>query len=112
VDWVPVTSERFAKILSEEVSSLAPDLVRLYQQYAVQPFHLPCIRDEGSAMEQVFVIAKNGNRFLYFDDVEEDFGVAIPDDGLWPRIRAGGLRGECEQHHVRATFRLCLPGHR
>lgn len=30
--------------------------------------------------EEVFVVAKNGNCFLYFDDVEEDFGVAIPDD--------------------------------
>jgi hypothetical protein len=31
-------------------------------------------------MEQVFVLAKNGNRLLYFDDIEEDFGVATPDE--------------------------------
>jgi len=29
------------------------------------------------------VVAKNANRLLYNDDVEEDFGVAIPDvDGV------------------------------
>ena len=34
-------------------------------------------------MEQFFVVAKNGNHLLYFDDVEEEFGVAIPDgDGV------------------------------
>jgi hypothetical protein len=69
--------------LSEEVSRLAPDVLRLYRQYAVQPFHLLCHRDQESGTEQVFVLAKKGNRVLYFDDVEEDFGVAIPDqDGV------------------------------
>jgi hypothetical protein len=40
--------------------------------------------------EQVFVVVKNGNRVLYFDDVEDEFGVAIPDgDGV---MREWGLR--------------------
>lgn len=78
--WVPVTGEQFESILSEELSTLAPDVLRLYRRYAVQPFHLPCQRDQESGMEQVFVLAKKGNRLLYFDDVEEDFGVATPDE--------------------------------
>ena len=80
MDWAPVSKERFAEILSSEIPSLAPEIQRLYEQYAVQPFHLPCLRDQGGAQERVFVVAKNGNRLLYFDDVEEDFGVAIPDE--------------------------------
>ena len=80
VDWTPISEEQFTKILSNEVSSLAPDVLRLYQQYAVKPYQLPCARLQDSALEQVFVLAKNGNRLLYFDDVEEDFGVATPDD--------------------------------
>ena len=80
MDWTPVSGEQFAKILSNEVSSLAPNVQRLYQQYNVKPYQLPCLRDQDSALEQVFVLAKNGNRLLYFDDVEEDFGVATPDD--------------------------------
>ena len=80
MDWTPVSKERFDEILSGEISSLVPDMQRLYEQYAVEPFQLPCIRDQGAAREQVFVVAKKGNRLLYFDDVEEDFGVTILDE--------------------------------
>ncbi|HXE33308.1 MAG TPA: hypothetical protein VN087_05300 [Verrucomicrobiae bacterium] len=81
MDWAPVSKERFDEILSREISSLAPGVQRLYEQYAVQPFHLPCLRDQGAVREQVFVVAKKGNRLLYFDEVEEDFGITIPDEG-------------------------------
>jgi hypothetical protein len=80
VDWIPLSGEQFAKTLSSEVSSLASDVQRLYEQYAVTPYQLPCLRDQDSGPEQVFVFAKNGKRLLYFDDVEEDFGVATTDD--------------------------------
>ena len=80
MDWTPVNGEQFAKILSNEVSSLASDVQRLYERYAVKPYQLPCLRDQDSTLEQVFVLAKNGNRLLYFDEpFEEDFGVATPD---------------------------------
>jgi hypothetical protein len=83
VDWTPVARERFAEILSSEVSSLEPHVGRLYHQYAVEPFHLPCLRFCESGVEKAFVVAKSGDRLLYFDDVEEDFGVAILDgDGV------------------------------
>jgi len=66
--------------LSEEASAPAPDVLHLYRHYAVQPFQLPCQRDQNSGVEQIFVLAKNENRVLYFDDVEEDFGVSAPDE--------------------------------
>lgn len=74
------SKERFTTILSSETSSLVPHIQRLYDQYGVHPSYLPCLRDQGGARERVFVVAKNGNRLLYFDDVEEDFGVGIPDE--------------------------------
>jgi hypothetical protein len=38
---------------------------------------------ETPRFEHVFVVAKTGEHLLYYDDVEEDFGVAIPDgDGV------------------------------
>jgi hypothetical protein len=30
--------------------------------------------------EEVFFVGKNGNRLLYYDDVEEDFEVTILDE--------------------------------
>jgi len=83
MEWRPVSRETFEGILEEEVAALRPEVKRLYEQYAVALFHQPCIHVENSPIEQVFVVAKNGDRLLFYDDVEEDFGVAIPDkDGV------------------------------
>jgi|HubBroStandDraft_2_1064218.scaffolds.fasta_scaffold41953_2 hypothetical protein len=83
MDWVPVSKEKFEGILAEERAALRPEVMWLYEQYAVIPFQLPCIRDENSVTEYVFVLAKKEERLLYYDDVEEDFGVATPDgDGV------------------------------
>ena len=83
MDWVPVSKETFEAILAEELETLRPEVMRLYEQYAVPPFQQPCVREENSGTEHVFVLAKKEERLLYYDDVEEDFGVAIPDgDGV------------------------------
>jgi hypothetical protein len=80
MDWVPVSKESLKVILAEELEALRPEVMRLYEQYAVPPFQLPCLRGENSVTEYVFVLAKKEERLLYYDDVEEDFGVAIPDE--------------------------------
>ena len=80
MDWVPVSKEKFEGILAEELVALRPEVIALYEQYAVPPFRLPCLRNENSVTEYVFVLAKKEERLLYYDDVEEDFGVAIPDE--------------------------------
>jgi hypothetical protein len=51
-------------ILEEEISELPPEIKRLYEQYAVAPFHQPCIRFGDSPIEQVFVVAKNSDLAL------------------------------------------------
>jgi hypothetical protein len=83
MEWVPVSKEKFEAILAEELETLRPEVMRLYEQYAIQPFQQPCVREKNSETERVFVVAKKEERLLYYDDVEEDFGVAIPDgDGV------------------------------
>jgi len=58
MDWVPVSKETFEGILAEELEALRPEVMRLYEQYAVPPFQLPCLRGENSVTEYVFVLAK------------------------------------------------------
>jgi len=83
MEWVPVGREQFETILAEEIAALRPEIKRLYEQYAVPPFPQPCFRSESYANEQVYVVAKNCDRLVYYDDVEEEFGVSIPDaDGV------------------------------
>jgi hypothetical protein len=60
--------------------------------------------------EYVFVLAKKEERLLYYDDVEEDFGVAIPDeDGVlrnWGKVAFPDYRFEfaCRIHHPTGEF--------
>jgi len=79
MEWGPVNREKFESILAEETEALRPEVMRLYGQYTVSPFQQPCLREQNSATEHVFVVARNGEHLLYYDNVEEDFGVAIPD---------------------------------
>jgi hypothetical protein len=98
MDWVPVSKEKFEAILTDELETLRPEVIRLYEQYAVQPFQQPCVREENSGIEHVFVLAKKQQRLLYYDDVEEDFGVAILDgDGV---LRNWGNYGPLVQSGV------------
>jgi hypothetical protein len=42
-----------------------------------------CIRSEGYEPEQVYVVAREGNEVILFDDVEEEFGIGgIGQDGV------------------------------
>jgi hypothetical protein len=57
--------------------------LKAYDRYSTAPFEQSFLRDSLSSVERVFVVAKNGNRSLFFDDVEEEFGIGIPDsDGV------------------------------
>ena len=83
MEWAPIQRKQLEAILSEEIDTLRPELASVYAQYAVAPFEQPCLRSQNSEAERVFVVARNGNHLLYFDDVEEEFGVAIADvDGV------------------------------
>lgn len=81
--WIPISRETFENILRKEIETLPTEVLRIYKQYAVVPFEQPCFRDSEYPNERVFVAARAGDRLLFFDDVEEDFGVGIADsDGV------------------------------
>jgi hypothetical protein len=83
--WHPVSREKFEHLLKEEIETLTPAALEAYEKYSKAPYEQPCLRDSASGIERVFVVARNGNgnRLLFFDDVEEEFGVGVPDsDGV------------------------------
>jgi hypothetical protein len=81
--WHPVSREKFEHLLKEEIETLTPAALKAYEKYSKAPYEQPCLRDSASGIERVFVVARNGNRLLFFDDVEEEFGVGVPDsDGV------------------------------
>jgi hypothetical protein len=77
--WSPVSKENFERILTEEIAALTPDAASAYEKYATTPYEQRCWRSSDYGIERVFVVAKNGNRLLFFDDIEDEFGVGVPD---------------------------------
>lgn len=77
--WSPVTKEILERILKEEIAALTPEAAKVYEKFAIAPYQQRCSRSADSEIESVFVVAKNGNHLLFFDDVEEEFGVGIAD---------------------------------
>jgi hypothetical protein len=80
---VPVSREKFESILSQGIEALTPEILRTYELYAVPLYKQKCVRGADYGHEEVFVVARNGTRFIYYDDIEEDFGVSVADgDGV------------------------------
>jgi hypothetical protein len=77
--WSPVSKETLERILTEEIAALTPEATKAYQNYAVAPYEQRCSRTADYGIERVFVVARKGNHLLFFDDVEEEFGVGVPD---------------------------------
>jgi hypothetical protein len=66
--------------LKEEIAALTPEAARAYEKYAVAPYEQRCLRSADYGIERIFVVARNGSQLLFFDDVEEEFGVGVPDN--------------------------------
>jgi hypothetical protein len=77
--WSPVSKETFERILREEIASLTPEATKAYEKYSVTTYEQRCERSVDSGIERVFVVARKGNRLLFFDDVEDEFGIGVPD---------------------------------
>ena len=83
MEWQTVSREKFQSIFDEEVVALTPEAARVLKAHAIPIFEQPCFRSEDYGIEKVFVVARAGNRVLFFDDVEEEFGVGVPgNDGV------------------------------
>ena len=79
----PLNRARFDEILRDEVASLPPDALKIYEGYAIGVVEQPCDRGEQYGVESVFVVARAGSRLLLFDDAEDEFGIGVPgDDGV------------------------------
>jgi hypothetical protein len=83
MEWQKVSRRKFQSILDGEVAALTPEAARIFKVHTVPIFEQPCLRGENCDVEKVFAVARAENRVLFFDDVEEDFGVGVPDgDGI------------------------------
>jgi hypothetical protein len=79
---VTLSQEAFLGILKVEVEELSPEGRGLYETYSVPAFSQPAVRTNSVAIENVFVVARRGTQLLFYDDIEEEFGVdSLSGDG-------------------------------
>ena len=93
-DWNPLSRMQLDEMLSLELASLPPDAIEIYKRCAIDVVQQPCFRRTEYAVERVFVIARDGRRLLFFDDVEDEFAIGVPDDDGILREEKWGLYGE------------------
>jgi len=79
MSWHPISRDNFEHLLREELETLTPATLKIWQKYAIAPYEQSCVRNPDAGIERVFVVARNGNHLLFFDDVEDEFGVGVPD---------------------------------
>jgi SpoU rRNA methylase family enzyme len=77
-DWKPISRSAFESLVKQEISDFDSTDKELWSKYQVELRTAPILRSPQSGIEQVFVVAAIGERILFFDDVEDEFGVARP----------------------------------
>jgi hypothetical protein len=101
-DWAPISRVEFDALLAKEISTFEAADHELWSRYQVGVRSAPIVRSQEYGTEHVFVVAAIGDRILFFDDVEDEFGVArLPPDrpleeyGTYGELRFA-LRGLAE----------------
>jgi hypothetical protein len=98
--WRPITAAKLESLLVQELQSCSPEDVALFAKIRIEPRKIGFER--GGRIESVFVVAEIGERVLFYDDVEEEFEVATPD-------QVGVIRnivGQFELCHALAQIRI------
>ena len=74
MEWRPATIEAVCQIVQENLLSCDPNQIAAFEKYRVSPRYAPILRLRN--LEHVVVIAKKENQVIYWNDIEEGFGVS------------------------------------
>lgn len=77
-DWKAALLPEVLERIDSEKRDFDPMDKAQWSQCAVSPFPVKIMRD-GYGEESVFVVAREGQRVLFFDDAEDEFGGATLD---------------------------------
>jgi len=90
VAYKPLNKAEIEEGLRAEVLELPQDLHRYYEGVAVPVYEAGYADSREGPL--VLVIAKSGNRVVFYDDVEDDFGIGTIEDGA--SLKDCSLTGE------------------
>ena len=74
MEWKPATIEDVVQLIQDDLANCNREQTAAFDKYRVEP-HLSPIARSGN-IERVVVVARKGNEVIYWEDVEEGFGVS------------------------------------
>lgn len=82
MDWHPISLEELNLIVDSTVDTMPIDLQARFKEIRGAFTQIICRRSDTYGLEKMFTIATFGKKAIIFDDVEEEFGIAVlPEDG-------------------------------
>lgn len=83
--WKPITKEELEALIAKSLSACEAHARALFDGIKIDPIK---IRFQiGRRDDEIYIIARSGNKVVYYDDTEDAFEVGIPDtDGI---LRSG-----------------------
>jgi len=72
--WHPATIQEVQRIVQEDLNRCAPEEVAAFRKYAVPLHPAPLVRH--SKMESVVVVARKGDKVIYWEDIDEGFNIS------------------------------------
>ena len=81
-----ISREQLERLIAEEVTLLSEDDRARFGRDRIEPQKQKCVRATDGVEEPIYMVARRGQSFILFDDVEEEFGVGTSDpDGTLRR---------------------------
>jgi hypothetical protein len=74
MDWKPATIESVKRIVESELADCTNEQTVAFREHCVEAHFAPIVRYGN--LEQVVVVARKENEVIYWEDVEEGFGVS------------------------------------
>ena len=102
MEWKPASVENVMQFVHDDLANCDLEQAVLFEAYRVEPRLAPIVRY--GKIENVVVIAQKGNEVIYWEDVEEGFGVSplSPDGQI--------LRHDCNQNDLGLALNAWLEG--
>lgn len=81
MEWKPATIEEVIQILKSDLVKCNSEQTVAFENYHIEPYLAPISRF--GSLEYVVVVAKKGDQVIYWEDVEEGFGISpIDNNGM------------------------------
>jgi hypothetical protein len=78
-EWKPLNINELTGVLNQEIQSLSPDSLSIWEAMKVPIRKAQIERSRSTGKESIFVVAASSGTVIYYDDVEDEFGVGVPD---------------------------------